>query len=58
MVGDSLDSDVAGGAGIGLVTVLVGGGLGQERARVKPDVTVSDLIELHRLLAPDNANPG
>lgn len=50
MVGDSFDSDVAGGARAGLRTVLVGPGLGDEDAGVCPDVRVGDLDELRRLL--------
>jgi 4-nitrophenyl phosphatase len=50
MVGDSLDSDVAGGAKVGLMTVLVGGGVGQETADVKPDLYAPDLLALHNLM--------
>jgi HAD superfamily hydrolase (TIGR01450 family) len=50
MIGDSLDSDIAGGRAAGLVTVLVGDGVGGERTRVTPDVRVADLPELLALL--------
>lgn len=53
MVGDSLDSDVAGGMRVGLRTVLVGAGVGGPQPGVHPDLHVRDLDELRRLLIPD-----
>ena len=53
MVGDSLDSDVAGGARVGLRTVLVGAGVGGPQPGIHPDLHVRDLDELRLLLIPD-----
>lgn len=53
MVGDSLDSDVAGGVRIGLRTVLVGTGIGEAQPGVSPDLHVRNLDELRRLIFPD-----
>lgn len=51
MVGDSIDSDIAGGVSVGLVTVLVGEGVGLEASGARPDVHVKDLLELRDLIA-------
>ena len=53
MVGDSLDTDIAGGAGAGLLTVLVGDRTAPQRESIRPDIAVADLAELHRLLVPE-----
>lgn len=52
MVGDSFDADIAGGARIGMRTVLVGRGIGEGETGVTPDVRVRDLDELRRLIVP------
>ncbi len=52
MVGDSIDSDVAGGMRAGLRTVLVGPGVGAPLPGVRPDVHAADLDELRRMLLP------
>jgi 4-nitrophenyl phosphatase len=49
MVGDSLVTDIAGGAGVGLLTVLVGDQT-FERESIHPDIAVADMAELQRLL--------
>lgn len=51
MVGDNLDSDIAGGVAAGLLTIQVGGdSFSQLREPPVPDHRVSDLFELERLL--------
>jgi 4-nitrophenyl phosphatase len=50
MVGDSVVTDIAGGAAVGLSTVLVGDRTGQESDAAIPDIVVPDLPELHRML--------
>lgn len=54
MVGDSLDSDIAGGYRAGLRTVLVGDGYvscgNSDTEQVEPDLTVDGLIELRSVI--------
>jgi HAD superfamily hydrolase (TIGR01450 family) len=51
MIGDNLDSDVAGGRAAGLVTVHVGGeAFSQLASPPVPDFSVANLLELHELL--------
>ena len=57
VVGDSLDSDIGGGAGAGFATILVLSGRASaaeaETASVRPDLVVDDLAALAAALAAD-----
>lgn len=57
MVGDTLDSDIAGGLAAGLVTVLVGpGDFSNTTPRPAPDFHIANLAELPELLLAPRKN--